>query len=71
MDSIFGLCCVNRQKDDLSMSERGSISKPVDFIRQRPGLIRVLKWFDEIEDQFRISMNEVGEPLENIIKVLD
>ena len=50
MDSIFGLCCVNRQKDDLDRSSLSGASRPVDFIKSRPGLVRVLKWFDEIED---------------------
>lgn len=71
MDSIFGMCCVNRQKDDLRDSERSSISKPVDFIRSRPGLVRVLKWFDDVEDKFRESMIEIKESLESIIETLD
>jgi len=71
MDSIFGMCCVNRQKDDLRDSERQSVSRPVDFIRSRPGLVRVLKWFDDVEEKFRESMREMQEPLESIIEALD
>lgn len=71
MDSIFGLCCVNRQKDDLDHSGLQGVSRPVDFIKSRPGLVRVLKWFEEIEDSFRDSMQEVQESLETIISVLD
>ena len=41
--------------------------KPVDFIEKKPNLIKVLKWFDEIEDQTKQSMIEISEPLENII----
>ena len=71
MDSIFGLCCVNRNKDDLDRSTVGAMNRPLDFIKTRPGLVRVLKWFDEIEDQFRDNMKEVRESLENIIATLD
>ncbi len=70
MDSIFGMCCVNRQKDD--MGERSSaFQRPVDFIRSKPGLVRVLQWFDQIEDKFRDSLRDIDSPLEEIIRVLE
>lgn len=69
MDSIFGMCCVNRQKDDVG--ERSSaFQRPVDFIRSKPGLVRVLKWFDEIEDKFRGSLRDIDSNLDDIIHVL-
>ena len=49
MDTIF-MCCINRQKDDLNSSGIQGVSKPVDFIKSRPSLVRVLKWFDQIEE---------------------
>lgn len=33
--------------------------------------MRILKWFDDVEDKFRASMREVPENLERIISVLD
>ena len=69
MDFLFGMCCAHRSKDELDRSDPNQ--KPVDFIRSKPGLIKVLRWFDEIEDQFKQSMNEISEPLENIIQLLD
>ena len=36
-------------KEELERSDPNQ--KPVDFIRSKPNLIKVLKWFDEIEDQ--------------------
>lgn len=71
MDSIFGLCCVNRQKEDLDHSVLQGASRPVDYIKSKPGLVRVLRWFEDIEDQFRDSMKEVETSLESIISVLD
>ena len=71
MDGIFGMCCASRSKDDLRDSQRNSISKPLDYIRTRPGLARVLKWFDEVEDKFRESMHDVQQTIEHIIEVLD
>lgn len=65
------MCCINRQKDDLNSSSMSSVSKPVDFIRSKPGLVRVLKWFDKIEDEFKESMNDVPLPLDEIISILD
>ena len=45
--SLFGVCCKERDTDE-NKSERDSVnvdSKPLDFIRTRPGLVKVLKWF--------------------------
>ena len=69
MDFLFGMCCATRSKEELDRSDPNQ--KPVDFIRSKPNLIKVLKWFDEIEDQCKQSMNEISEPLENIIQKLD
>ena len=69
MNSIFSVCCANRSKDDLSSSDINP-SKPLDFIRTKPELVRVLKWFDELEDTFRGSFNSVPETLETIVEVL-
>ena len=69
MDFLFGMCCATRSKEELERSDPNQ--KPVDFIRSKPNLIKVLKWFDEIEDQCKQSMNEISEPLENIIQKLD
>ena len=49
MDFLFGMCCATRSKEELDRSDPNQ--KPVDFIRSKPNLIKVLKWFDEIEDQ--------------------
>lgn len=64
------MCCINRQKDDLNASI-SSASKPQKIIQSRPGLVRVLNWFDDIEDLFRESMKEVECPLREIIADLD
>ena len=71
MDSIFGFCCANRDKDDAASSQRSTMDKPIEYIRSKPGLVRVLKWFDEVEEKFRESMIDVGEKIENIISELD
>lgn len=70
MQSIFSVCCANRSKDDLSSSDINSATKPLDFIRTKPELVRVLKWFDELEDTFRASFNQVPDNLEQIVEVL-
>ena len=69
MDFLFGMCCATRSKDQMDRSDPDQ--KPVDFIEKKPNLIKVLKWFDEIEDQTKQSMIEISEPLENIIQKLD
>ena len=71
MDSFLGMCCINRNKDDLSASDMLSASRPLDFIRSRPGLYRVLKWFDEVDESFRRCMNDVPVDLKTIIAQLD
>ena len=71
MDSIFGMCCVNRQKDDLRHSERLTASRPSDFIRQKPRLVNVLGWYEDIDNEFREGMKDVSEPLEKIVGFLD
>ena len=71
MDSFLGMCCINRNKDDLSASDMLSASRPLDFIRSRPGLYRVLKWFDEVDESFRSCMNDVPVDLKTIIAELD
>ena len=70
MDGIFGMCCVNRQKDEVN-DRSSSFQRPVDFIRSKPGLVRVLQWFDQIEDKFRDSLREIRRPLDEIIGVLE
>ena len=70
MNSIFSICCANRSKDDLSSADIGNASKPLDFIRTKPELVRVLKWFDELEDTFRESFNQVESNLETIVEHL-
>ena len=44
MEDFFGgLCCINRDSSDaLNESQRDTISKPLDYIRTRPSLHRVL-----------------------------
>ena len=69
MNSIFSLCCTSRSKDEMSGDIDGA-SKPLDFIRTKPELVRVLKWFDELEDTFRESFDQVPEGLETIVEYL-
>jgi len=71
MENFFGMCCVNRNKDDLRDSQRDTISRPLDYIRTRPALSRVLKWFDDIEEKFRDSMGDIPKTIERIIEELD
>lgn len=70
MNSIFSLCCTNRSKDDISSDSLNFASKPLDFIRTKPELVRVLQWFDEMEDTFRESFHEVPEDLKTIVEYL-
>ena len=71
MESFFGMCCVNRSKEDLRDSQRDTVSRPLDYIRTRPGLARVLRWFDDVEDKFRDSMSDIPKKIERIIEELD
>ena len=65
------MCCSSRSKDDVRSSQRSTIERPHDFIKTRPGLVRVLKWFDEVEEKFHESMIDVGDKIDNIIAELD
>lgn len=53
MDGIFDMCCSSRAKDDVRGSQLSSVEKPINYIRTRPGLVRVLNWFDAVEEKFR------------------
>lgn len=57
MQGIFGMCCVNRQKDELNDSRLSNsplqANFPADFIKARPALTSVLNWFEEIETSWR------------------
>lgn len=71
MDGIFDMCCSSRAKDDVRGSQLSSVEKPINYIRTRPGLVRVLKWFDAVEEKFRESMGDVGEKIDIVISELD
>lgn len=71
MDSLFGFCCINRSKEEFRDSQRSTTSKPIDYIRTRPGLLSVLKWFERVEDKFRDSMSDIRKDVGTIIEELD
>ena len=69
--NFFQMCCVNRSKDDLGSDITDTARKPIDFIRDKPDLVRVLKWFEEHEDRYRENMRGVPETIDRIISLLD
>ena len=71
LDSIFGMCCASRSKDDVRSTSRSSLVRPLEYIKTRPGLVRVLKWFDGVEEKFKEAMVDVDEKIDNIISELD
>ena len=72
MDAIFGMCCVNLYKsDELSSQSMRSVQKPLHYIETRPGLVKVLRWFDQIEDEFRSKIDSLPDDLENLISEMN
>ncbi len=70
-ESIFDkLCCVST-KDENTSGRPSSLFKPIDHIRSKPSLVRVLYWIEKVEDNFKDSMTRIVQvSLEDIIYTL-
>ena len=71
LSGFFGLCCSSRSKDDVHGQRSTLVERPMEYIKTRPGLVSVLRWFDQVEEKFRESLIDCGETIDNVISDLD